>query len=108
MDKASLPVLDWDNVVGKLAAHQSCLVELLETLPRVRWRDKEEEDETLLHHASRGDNARAAVTLVNHGLDVDARNRATGWTPVHVAASYGQVRVLEVLCAAAGGDLRAL
>lgn len=75
-------------------------------LPRERWAERDEYDDTILHYACRGPNVATVVALVQSGLvDVNARGK-WGCTPAYFAASFTQPRVLEVLCAA-GADVRA-
>ena len=96
--------MDWDalNEAGKGGR----LMEVLVKLPRERWGERDEYGLTLLHYACVGPNVAAAVALLQSGLvDVNTRTKG-GHTPAHLAASDGQPRVLEVLCAA-GANLRA-
>ena len=98
------PSIDWDAF--REASWGGRLMELLVKLPWERWAERDEYGLTLLHYACVGPNVAAVKALLQSGLvDVSAR---TGWgrSPAHVAASDGQPRVLEVLCAA-GADLRA-
>ena len=94
------PPIHWD--VFYEAGEEGRLVELLGTLPRGRWAERDEYGNTLLHHACLGPNAAAVVALVQSGL-VNARDK-WGTTPTHYA-SRCQPRLMEVLCAA-GADLR--
>lgn len=96
--------LDWANVVYP-ACKQGRLKDLLCTLPRVQWLEQTATHLTLLHIACVGDNVDAALMLLAHGLDVNARNSAQR-CPIHDAALHGQARMVEVLCAARA-DLRA-
>lgn len=98
------PSIDWDAF--REAGMCGQLMELLVKLPWERWAERNEYGLTLLHYACVGPNVAAVKALLQSGLvDVSAR---TGWgrSPAHVAASDGQPRVLEVLCAA-GANLRA-
>ena len=98
------PSIDWDAF--REASWGGRLMELLVKLPWERWAERDEYGLTLLHYACVGPNVAAVKALLQSGLvDVSAR---TGWgrSPAHVAASDGQPRVLEVLCAA-GADLQA-
>ena len=82
------------------------LMELLSTLPRERWAERNNYGSTFLHYVCCGPNMSAVVALVQSGLvDVNARS-IRGSTPAHYAASHMQHRALEVLCAT-GADLRA-
>lgn len=96
------PPIDWDDV--RVASREGRLIEILEKLPCVHWAERKKDGITLLHYAGVGANVAAAITLIMSGLlDVSARNLA-GYTPAHFAATSGQPRALEVLCAA-GADL---
>lgn len=95
--------LDWGAV--SRVAECGRLMELLDTLPIARWSVQHARGHTLLHYACTGENVAAAVTLLSSKLGVNACDRF-GRTPVHWAVHNGQVRVLEVLCAA-GAALRA-
>lgn len=75
------------------------LMRVLQVLEREQWDRVDWAGQTFLHHACHGDNADAAVALLNHGLGVDDVTQAL-WTPAYIAALSGQPRVLEVLCVA--------
>lgn len=94
-----LSLLDW-KAVHAASCQGGLLTFLEENVPRVRWHERDEDGDTLLHYAAQGPNADAAVALIKEGLDVNAR------APVCVAAQSAQPHVLEVLCIA-GADLRA-
>lgn len=97
--------IDWDDAFE--ASQNGRLMELLVSLPRARWaeRDTEDDDDTLLHVACCGPNVEAAVALLQSKLvHVNATDRF-GATPAHGAAMWTQPRMMEVLCAA-GADLR--
>lgn len=98
--------IDWEAF--RNAGDQGQLMELLEKLPRERWaeRDEDEDNETILHSACRGPNAKAVVALLQAKVDVHSRDGMWGCTPAHYAAMNAQPRVLEMLCAA-GANLRA-
>ena len=81
-------------------------MELLLTLPRARWTERDLQGQTLLHYAAQAPNVVALVLLIQSGLPVDARTTGQR-TPAHIAACNDQSRALEVLCAA-GADLTAL
>jgi len=58
---------------------------------------KEIPGETLLHAASRNNNAEVIELLVNYGAwDVNARD-AEGFTPLHIAAIHGNMQVVKKL-----------
>lgn len=94
--------IDWDAVA--LASRKGELLALLEFgIPRARWSERNKHGATLLHVASLGCNVAAVVKLVQHGVDVDARDSYQS-SACHTAASRGQHQVLRVLCAA-GADV---
>lgn len=98
------PPIDWIAVWK--ASESGHLMELLATLPRKRWAERDEHDRTLLHFACCGPNVPAIVALLQSKLvDMNARNH---WkrTAALRSASIGQLRALELLCVA-GADLRA-
>lgn len=81
------PTIDW--VAVDEASRDGRLMELLLTLPRARWTERDESRWTLLHVAVHDANMAALVVLIQCGLDVNAR---TTWqrTPAHHAAEFNQ------------------
>ena len=99
-----VPPIDW-NAFYK-ARNDGQLMDLLAKLPRERFGERDDNGATLLHYACCGPNVAAVVALLQSGLaGVNSRNAGKN-TPAHLAASWKQPRVLEVLCAA-GADLKA-
>lgn len=101
----ALPPLDC-SASGALyvAARGGYFMEELQKIPRSRWREVfQPSGTTLLHLAAQGDNVAAVVALLAHGLEFDPRETCT---PAHCAASFGQARVLEVLCSDASINLQ--
>ena len=98
------PRIDWGAFSE--AAVEGRLLDLLLKMPRARWAERDDQGYALLHYACRGPNAAAVVAMIQSGLaDVNVRDQ-WGRTSAHLAASWGQSCVLEVLCAA-GADLEA-
>ncbi len=97
------PPIEWAAV--REAGREGRLMELLPTLPRARWTERDEYGRILLHYAVWGANEAALVTLIQSGLGVNVCDRWQA-APVHYAAARTQLRALEVLCAARGVDLR--
>lgn len=93
--------MDWLAVFKAHSRGQ--LLDLLLTLPVVRWTEQDKYGRTFLHLAATGGNLNALVALIRSGANVNARDRWQS-TPVHYAA-IRQPRELEVLCAV-GADLR--
>ena len=91
--------IDWDEEVFH-AARSGKLYEFLKQLPKERWTERDPYDEeTFLHFAARGKNAKALVALLKGGLDPNDPIDATYPTAAHVAIAYGNLPALEVLCA---------
>lgn len=86
------------------AAQRGLFVTFLHALPRERWAEEEEDGNTLLHYACRGNNSSAVVELLKQGLKVNARSMDER---AHLASGNAQPRVLQLLFAA-GADMRAL
>lgn len=78
---------------------------LLATLPRERWAERDEYGDTLIYHACRGFNVAALVMLLQSGTANLSASSKLATTPVHIAARC-HPRMLEVLCAA-GANLLA-
>lgn len=97
--------LDWNE--WSMAASHGRLMALLTTLPRERWSERLAHGATLLHYACQGrGNTDAVVALVRAGADVNAAHRQ-GWRPLHVAAYWGLLVEVRLLCVA-GADVRAV
>lgn len=80
------------------------LGKLLSEHPEEEWRAIEAlTSSTLLHYAALGENEATTARLVRLGWDVNALS-LTGHRPIHLAANYGNSRVLDVLCRA-GADV---
>lgn len=91
--------IDWDAVW--IARNTEQLTPYIERIvPRARWADRDPEGSTLLHCTAREPTAlKATLLLLAHGVDVNART-AHELTPAHMAATFGNHRALELLCAA--------
>eukprot|EP00117_Sycon_ciliatum_P031734 scpid30925/ scgid5087/ Ankyrin repeat and SOCS box protein 8 len=63
-------------------------------------------DRTLLHYAARVSSHAVAKVLVQHGANVNAKDK-NEFTPIHTAAYKGNVRVLRALLSCADADLEA-
>lgn len=87
-----------DFVAADEAGIDGTLMELLRTIPKERWFDVDDSYSlwTLLHFACQGDNTRAVVALIEHGLDKEARS-VDGETPIQVATRMCEPGPLEML-----------
>lgn len=92
------PPLDWRDMLA--ASFEGRLLPYLDVhVSRTRWRERWPVGRTLLHLACQGDNVASVLELIRHGLDVNAGD-CDDWSPAHLAAYYGQPRLLEILFAA--------
>lgn len=94
-------LIDW-NAFG-FASMNGNMMELLMMVPRAHWMERDSKSRTLLHYAVGGSNAKALVTLIQSGLELNA---CDDWheSAIHDAIRSEQPRALEILCAA-GADM---
>lgn len=97
MTDSTLPV-DWEAITRASGCGQ--LHVQLAYLQPERWNETDHYGTTLLHHAARGPNREAMITLLkSKRIDVNASNLAV-LTPVNDAITWRQPEMLELLCSA--------
>ncbi|XP_062559479.1 tyrosine-protein kinase Shark isoform X2 [Armigeres subalbatus] len=97
--------IDSKNEHGQTAVHLACLyaeANILEKLIEggANINNRDTQGNTPLHYASRKQTGLEMVRLlVNAGTNVQARNKETGWVPLHEAAANGNLDIVQELLA---------
>ncbi|KXJ82070.1 hypothetical protein RP20_CCG016017 [Aedes albopictus] len=105
MIKCGYKNIDSKNEHGQTAVHLACLyaeANILEKLIEggANINNRDTQGNTPLHYACRkSDGLEMVRLLVNAGTNVQARNKETGWVPLHDAAANGNLVIVQELLA---------
>ncbi|XP_065082934.1 tyrosine-protein kinase Shark isoform X2 [Ochlerotatus camptorhynchus] len=105
MIKCGYKNIDSKNEHGQTAVHLACLyaeANILEKLIEggANINNRDTQGNTPLHYACRKSTGlEMARLLINAGTNVQARNKETGWVPLHEAAANGNLETVQELLA---------